>query len=121
MAMDPTIIDPAALARLEEWGGPKLSNEIMRLFLENGPTRMDQVRTALTGSDLDLAERGAHSLKSSAANIGAEEVRRIANDVEIASSEGQLQRVRELLPDLEEAFSLAIRELEMNAETSNEA
>lgn len=29
MAMDPTIIDPAALARLEEWGGLKLSSEII--------------------------------------------------------------------------------------------
>ena len=114
--MDPEIIDPAALARLEEWGGTKLSNEIMRLFLENGPTRMDQVRSALTGTDLEVAERGAHSLKSSAANVGAEVVRRIANDVEIASSDGQLQRVRDLVPDLEEAFALAIREIKMNTE-----
>ena len=114
--MDPTIIDPAALARLEEWGGPKLSSEIMRLFLENGPTRMDQVRSALTSTELEVVERGAHSLKSSAANVGAEVVRRIANDVEIASSGGQLQRVRDLVPDLEEAFALAIRELKMNTE-----
>lgn len=114
MAMDPTIIDPAALARLEEWGGPKLSSEIIRLFLKHGPERMDQIRSALTGDDLNEAERGAHSLKSSAANVGAEEVRRIANDVEIASSEGEVQRVRDLVPNLEEAFTLALRELEMN-------
>jgi HPt (histidine-containing phosphotransfer) domain-containing protein len=112
--MDPTITDPAALARLEEWGGPKLSSEIIRLFIKHGPERMDQIRSALTGSELDEAERGAHSLKSSAANVGAEEVRRIANDVEIASSEDELQRVRELVPNLEEAFTLALRELEMN-------
>ncbi len=114
MAMDPTIIDPAALVRLEEWGGSKLSSEIIRLFLKHGPERMDQVRSALTGDNLNEAERGAHSLKSSAANVGAEEVRRIANDVEIASSEGEVQRVRDLVPKLEEAFTLALRELEMN-------
>ena len=45
MPMDSTIIDPASLGRLEEWGGPKLVKEMIRLFLGNGPARMDQIRT----------------------------------------------------------------------------
>ena len=70
MSIDPTIIDPAALKRLEDWGGASLSKEIVRLFLENGPTQVDQIRGAMDGEDLDVPERGAHSLKSSAANVG---------------------------------------------------
>ena len=122
MSIDTTIIDPAALERLEKWGGPSLSNEIVQLFLENGPSRMDQIRAAVDGEDLDEPERGAHSLKSSAANVGAQHVQRVASEVELAASGGDLQRVRDLIPNLEEAFAQATRELAVIVEEArNEA
>ncbi len=112
MPIESTIINLDILERLEGWGGPKLVNEMIRLFLESGPTRMDQIRTVLEDGGLDQPERGAHSLKSSAANLGAEHVQRIANEIEIAASAGEAQRTRELLPDLEEAFAEALTALE---------
>ena len=122
MSIDPTIIDPAALERLEEWGGPGLSKEIVQLFLDHGPVRMDQIRGAMDGDDLDVPERGAHSLKSSAANVGAQHVRRFASEVESAASGGDLQLVRELIPNLEQAYAQATRELEVIVEEdANEA
>ena len=122
MTIDPTIIDPAALERLEKWGGPSLSNEIVQLFLENGPARMDQIRVAIDGEDLDAPERGAHSLKSSAANVGAQHVQRFASEVELAASGGDLQTVRDLIPNLEEAYAQATRELTVIVEEArNEA
>ncbi len=116
MHMDSTIIDPAGLGRLEEWGGPKLVKEMIRLFLEHGPARMDQIRIVLESDDLDQPERGSHSLKSSAANLGAGRVRRIADEIELAASNGEVERVRELLPGLEDAFSEATTELEKMVE-----
>ena len=111
MSIDPSIIDPIALERLEKWGGQSLSSEIVQLFLENGPTRMDQIREAVDGDDLELPERGAHSLKSSAANVGAQHVQKVAGEVESAASAGDIQRVRDLIPDLEEVYAEATREL----------
>ena len=113
MSIDPTIIDPDALKRLEDWGGASLSKEIVRLFLENGPTRVDQIRGAMDGEDLDVPERGAHSLKSSAANVGAQVLQEVASELELAASGGDLQRVRDLIPNLEQAFSQAAQELEV--------
>lgn len=122
MPTDQTIIDHAALERLEEWGGPKLSREIVRLFLENGPARMDQIRLAIEEEDLDQPERGAHSLKSSAANVGAQHVRTLADQIESAASGGDLQGVRDLIPNLEQAYAEATRELEVIVEEEgNEA
>ena len=120
MSTDPTIIDPAALERLEEWGGPGLSKEIVQLFLDHGPVRMDQIRGAMDGDDLDVPERGAHSLKSSAANVGAQHVQRVASEVELAASGGDLQLVRELIPNLEQAYAQATRELEVIVEKDGE-
>jgi HPt (histidine-containing phosphotransfer) domain-containing protein len=112
MPFDPTIIDSDSLGRLEEWGGTKLVSEMIRLFIENGPSRMDQIRSVLTDDDLDQPERGSHSLKSSAANIGAQNVRQLADDIELAASKGEVERVRELFPQLEGAFAEAVTELE---------
>ena len=122
MKLDPNIIDQAALKRLEDWGGTKLSHEIVRLFLENGPTRVDQIREAMDAEDLEVPERGAHSLKSSAANVGAQLLQKVASDLELAASDGDLKRVRELVPNLEQAFAQAVQELEvMVKEDGNEA
>lgn len=109
---DSQIIDPQALERLKEWGGEKLAGQMVRLFLKNSGSRMDQIRQGAAEGDLDEAERGAHSLKSSAANIGAEVVRTFATRVESASLEKDLDGVRRLLPELESAFTAAIEELQ---------
>ena len=110
--IDPTIIDPAALERLEKWGGARLSNEIVQLFLANGPSRVEQISGAMDGEDLTEPERGAHSLKSSAANVGARHLQTIAGELESAASDGDLRRVRDLVPDLEQAFAQAAQALE---------
>ena len=73
------------------------SKEIVQLFLDHGPVRMDQIRGAMDGEDLEAPERGAHSLKSSAANVGAHHVHRVASEVELAASGGDLQGVRDLM------------------------
>jgi len=106
------VIDVQALERLKEWGGDKLAAQMVRLFLKNSGTRMDQIRTGVQNDDPDEAERGAHSLKSSAANIGAEQLRTLATNVESAALDQQHDRLRELLPRIEAAYAAAMGELE---------
>lgn len=109
---DSQILDQGALDRLKEWGGDKLLAQMLRLYLDNAPGRMSQIRNGLTGGDVKEAERGAHSLKSSSANVGAERVRHIAADMEHAAAGGDSAAVQALLPSLESAFSQAISALE---------
>lgn len=106
------VIDPQALARLREWGGERLAAQMVRLFLKNSGARMDQIRSGIDGGDVDQAERGAHSLKSSAANIGAERLRILATQVEAAALDQHLDRMTELLPELEEAYATVTHTLE---------
>jgi HPt (histidine-containing phosphotransfer) domain-containing protein len=110
--MDPTIINPEALGRLEEWGGADLVNQMVRLFIQNSPERMEQIRTAFGDDPGSVPERGSHSLKSSAANVGAERVRAVATSIEEAASEGDFDEVRTLIPELEAVFEEAIQALE---------
>jgi len=110
---EPEVIDPQALERLKEWGGDKLAAQMVRLFLKNSGTRMDQIRTGVDGGDLDEAERGAHSLKSSAANIGAETLRALATKVEAAALTDDLDGARHLLPEVEDAYTTVMDTLEI--------
>lgn len=109
---DSQIIDPQALDRLREWGGDKLAGQMVRLFLKNSGTRMDQIRAGVDGSDLEEAERGAHSLKSSAANIGAELLRTLSTRMESAALESDAEGAKSLLPELETAYAEAMKELQ---------
>jgi HPt (histidine-containing phosphotransfer) domain-containing protein len=105
------VIDPQALDRLREWGGDKLAGQMVRLFLKNSGTRMDQIRNGTAAGDHEEAERGAHSLKSSAANIGAESLRTLATHVESACLDVDLEKLKELLPEIESAYAGAVAEL----------
>lgn len=109
---DSQIIDPDALERLREWGGDKLVGQMVRLFLKNSGRRMDQIRVGASSGPISEAEQGAHSLKSSAANIGAERVRTLTSEIETAAVEEDVDAVSQLLGDLEPAFAAVIAELE---------
>jgi len=109
---DPVAIDRDALERLRDWGGEKLVGQMLRLFLENSLVRMEQIRTGVTEKELDKAEMGAHSLKSSAANVGAAEVRRIAAEMETKAIDDNLEALQGLLPQIEDAYQAARAELE---------
>lgn len=106
------VIDPQALERLKEWGGDKLAAQMVRLFLKNSGTRMDQIRSGVSAADPEETERGSHSLKSSAANIGAERLRTLATQIESAALTEDLERMQALLPDLEDAYASVMDALE---------
>lgn len=106
-------LDPRALDRLAEFGGPELVRKLIRLFLDTSGERVDQVRAAFSGGDLEVAERGAHSLKSSAANLGAGRLQEVCAEMERLLSNRDLAGARALLDALEAAHTEVIRALEM--------
>ncbi len=105
-------INVQALERLKAWGGDKLVGQMVRLFLKNSGVRMDQIRKGVNEEDSDEAERGAHSLKSTAANVGAELLRELATQIERAALEPDYDRMRSRLSEIEAAYAAAIAELE---------
>ncbi len=109
---DNPVVDRAALERLREWGGDKLVSQMIRLYMENAEARLQQIDSGLSdGGDFVEAERGAHSLKSSAANVGARQVNQISQQMEDAAERGDVDTVRDLRPKLADAVSRAATEL----------
>ena len=118
---EPEIVDSKAQARLQEWGGPKLLAQMIRLFLENAPNRIEQTRKGIAEASVRDAERGVHSIKSSAANVGAMRVSTLAARMEDLANGGDLAAVGALLPQLEADYAAARERLAAILESTPEA
>jgi len=104
-------LDSAQLARLNEWGGVELQKKMIGLFLTHAVERLDQIREGLSTGTAEKAETGAHTLKSSAGNVGAQRVQQLAQDAESLAEAGKLDELQGLLPSLEDEFDAACEAL----------
>lgn len=103
------ILDPAAFVRMREWGGDELLRKMIELFIQNTPKRMDQIRTGVAELDADAIEGGAHSLKSSCGNLGAERTRALAQRMEDFGEDSKFDEAKAILPDLEESYAATLK------------
>jgi PAS domain S-box-containing protein len=78
--------------------------EMLDLFVTSSEDLIEQLTQALNTNDLAQIARLAHQLKGAAAYIGAEEVTRLAAELEAAAKTGDLATSRDTLDDLEAAF-----------------
>jgi two-component system sensor histidine kinase/response regulator len=100
-------IDPAQLERLREWGGDALPPKMIDLFLTHACDRMEQIRTGISSGTAKEAEAGAHTLKSNAGNVGAQRLQHMAQDAETFAEAEEFEKLKDLLPSLEEEFEKA--------------
>lgn len=66
----PPGVDPQALASLRELDAG-VGRDSARVLLKDAPRKLEALRSGLLGRDFDAARRAAHSLKGSAAQLGA--------------------------------------------------
>jgi HPt (histidine-containing phosphotransfer) domain-containing protein len=101
------LVDLSQMERLNEWGGPDLKRKMIELFLTHASERLGEIKDGVAGGDREKAETGAHTLKSSAGNVGAARVQFLARDAEALAEVGKLGEVEALIPALDEEFEAA--------------
>lgn len=99
-APDAPSTDQDALDRLRRFGGDKLLGEMITLFLAAAPERLEAARAAATSGDAESAERALHSLKSSAAQLGAMRMQRLSELGEHAAKSVLLDQVLPIIDEL---------------------
>ncbi|HSC32267.1 MAG TPA: Hpt domain-containing protein [Gemmatimonadaceae bacterium] len=94
-----------ALERLRRFGGDALLRDMIDLFLEHAPKRIAASRVAFAANDLAPLRLAVHSLVSSCAQLGAEQMRRLSAEAEqaVATNPGALPG---LLEALEREFAI---------------
>ena len=91
--------DPDALTRLERFGGVKLLDEMIALFLVNARERLAATAAGLGAGDAAAIENAMHSLKSSAAQLGAMRLSRLCEQAETTARGGTPMDVVPLLDE----------------------
>ncbi|NDA66468.1 MAG: sensor histidine kinase, partial [Verrucomicrobia bacterium] len=83
--MDEATLDFSVLATLRdlsEPGQPDPVVELIDLFMEDAPDRLEAMQTSLDRRDIEALKIAAHSLKGSAKNLGAKPLGRICAELE---------------------------------------
>lgn len=104
-------IDPVAIERLRRLGGGELVLRMIHLFTAHAASLVDQAEKDLQQGNFDGMERAGHSLKSSAGNVGATEMSRIAAEIEQVALGKNKDLLEKLVPELRLAFDQAVQEL----------
>jgi len=115
------IIDEQAIARLRKIGGDSLLVEIMGLFTESAPAKVQNALRANEQGDLNQVERAVHSLKSSAGNLGAMQLMEMCGRIEALASAGKADQVSALTDELTEAYNQAAARLQAIRQTLDQA
>ncbi len=100
--------DEAAIALLNRVGGETLIAKMTALFVENAPARLSAVAEAVASDDHVRGAAAAHSLKSSAGQMGAIHLQHICENLEAALLEGDIASARSLLPQFRNELAAAL-------------
>ena len=103
-AVDPDVIEQ--LRFLEDEDQPNVVAELLALFIEHAPPKLQTIREALESGDLAAVKRAAHSLKGSSANVGARGMQQICERLEHGATADRLSEARALVAQLIEEFSV---------------
>jgi two-component system, sensor histidine kinase and response regulator len=85
-------------------GDKGLIEQIVQTALEDFPHQLDQLKDRLAAQDLETSGRQLHSLKGAAANIGAESLRSLAEQMEQAAKRGDLRSLENSMETLKIEF-----------------
>ncbi|PTN11078.1 Hpt domain-containing protein [Nitrosomonas aestuarii] len=91
--------------------GDELVNKILQVFLETSVDLTRQIEDAINNEDAESLRHAAHTLKSSAANVGAESISVIAQKLELCGKSGEFGQVGQLLDNLQQRYQKVITEI----------
>ncbi len=90
------------LERLED--DRDLARIIIAGFLSDTPKQILKLKEMLGKGDAEGTERQAHTIKGAASNVGGEDLRKVANEIEKAGKAGKLDLAAETQPQLDKSF-----------------
>jgi HPt (histidine-containing phosphotransfer) domain-containing protein len=82
----------------------ELAGSVITRFRQSVPDLIASLRDALNAGDAVTAQRHAHSIRGAASNVGGEQLRIVAGDMENAASSGDLGSAARHLTALQEKF-----------------
>ncbi len=111
MGKESDAIDVSALERLRKLGGDALLSRMVDLFISHAEPAIDEASAGAASGNFEMVRRAAHSLKSSAGNLGAKHVQRLAEEIEKTAEQHNVAELNELMASLKSAYAEAKTQL----------
>jgi len=102
----------AALQGLEEELGAEGVSEVVALFLSDSLSLYEEIRAAHRSGDQSAFTRAAHSLKSTAAAVGAGSLSAACREAELLGRESRLAEASSVIPAIADELGRVRAELE---------
>lgn len=97
---------------LDPAGGMDLVKEVVQLYLESAEDIVHKIERAAMAGDAEGLRRGAHALKSSSANVGAETLSGLFKRLEVLGKENNMEMAKPLLGEMRQEYELARQEMQ---------
>jgi two-component system, sensor histidine kinase and response regulator len=101
-------------------GNKKLYRDLLVKYSKDNQTVTQQIQEALNKKDMELAQRLAHTVKGVSGNIGAGEVQKTAEVVELSIKSQKLDQISEEINTLNEKIKVSLSGLESLIEAVNQ-
>lgn len=102
-------LDQMAMIKLP--GKPSLREGLLKLYFENAPDLVSQIKVALSQNDIDALHRSSHSLKSTSANMGLDYLSQLAARLEESAHSKRWQDIPQQVDALLCEHELALESL----------
>jgi len=104
--------DPALPREILAEFGPEPLNRLVAIFRTEATRLVGLAETSVAGGDIEQAERAAHTLKSSAANLGARGLYENCSRLEALARSGTLEGAADLTASMAELLTKALAHLD---------
>lgn len=101
-----------AITSLQQPGKPDLFAKIFSMFELNTPGLLESIEAGHAAGDGESVRAAAHSLKSSAAYVGATELSELSKAIEAAAREERLEEVQQEISRIDVCYSETLNALQ---------
>jgi HPt (histidine-containing phosphotransfer) domain-containing protein len=101
------IIEADVLEKLRQLGGDELLSEMVALFISHAESVIAEAVKGYEAGSFAMVGQAAHSLNSSAGNLGAYQLQALAGRMEHLAESHNSDEIKHLLAKLQDAYSAA--------------
>jgi len=108
-AINMAVIDE--LLSLGDDGDASLLTDLIQMFLEDAPVKLNSIKTGFAKRDMNIVEKAAHSMKGSAGNLGATQIQEVCDQLQRSCHQSNPEEIAGLVAQLEVPFAQVLGEL----------
>ena len=119
LSVDGAVVIPAinrtfieSLRDIDEFGGLGLARDLFEAFLETAGPGLTQVQRAISSGNMAELGKAAHMLKSSASNVGAQQLSDCYRELEKLGREDRVEQACTLLPQVQHEHQRVVGEID---------